>query len=62
MTMHTVTLCMSEDTLPALREEIRSFKTRLLELVGAEKKPPERVFHLNINLFPVSKSTKGKKA
>jgi uncharacterized protein (TIGR02147 family) len=59
--MHTVTLCMSEDLLDTIREEIRTFKNRLLELVGNEKKEPERVFHLNINLFPVTKPIKGKK-
>ena len=61
MTMHTVTLCMSEDMINTVREEIRTFKNRLLELIGNEKKPPERVFHLNINLFPTTKSTKRKK-
>lgn len=60
MTMHTVTLCMSEDMINTVREEIRTFKNRLFELIGNEKKPSERVFHLNINLFPTTKSTKGK--
>ena len=58
ITMHTVTLCMSEDLLGTVREEVRAFKNRLLELVGSEQKDPERVFHLNINLFPVTKSMK----
>lgn len=61
ITMHTVTLCMSEDLLDAVREEVRAFKNRLLELVASEQKEPERVYHLNINLFPVTKSTKGNK-
>ena len=56
--MHTVTLCMSENLLSAVREEVRAFKNRLLELVGSEQKNPERVYHLNINLFPVTKSVK----
>jgi uncharacterized protein (TIGR02147 family) len=59
-TMHTATLCMSEDLLDKIRQEIRDFKNRLLELVGSEEKKPERVFHLNINLFPISKAVKGK--
>ena len=61
MTMHTVTLCMSTDMLDTIREEIRTFKNRLLELIGREEKHTDRVFHLNLNLFPVTKSTKGKK-
>lgn len=59
-TMHTVTLCMSEELLDKIRQEIRDFKNRLLEIVGSEEKKPERVFHLNINLFPVTKAIKGK--
>jgi uncharacterized protein (TIGR02147 family) len=55
-TMHTATLCMSGDLVDTIRQEIRNFKERLIELVGNEKKKPERVFHLNINLFPVTKS------
>ncbi|MBN1308020.1 MAG: TIGR02147 family protein [Chitinispirillaceae bacterium] len=61
ITMHTMTLCMSEEMLETVREEVRAFKNRLLELVGSEKKIPERVYHLNINFFPVTKSAKGKK-
>ncbi|MBD3322740.1 MAG: TIGR02147 family protein [Chitinivibrionales bacterium] len=61
MTMHTATLCMSEDLIDTVREEIRTFKKRLLDLIGNDKKLPDRVFHLNINLFPMTKSTKGKK-
>ena len=56
MTMHTVTLCMSEELVERIRQEIREFKERLLEIVGSEKKKPERAFHLNLNLFPVTKS------
>jgi uncharacterized protein (TIGR02147 family) len=58
-TMHTETLCMSGELVDRILQEIRNFKDRLLEIVGNEKKPPERVFHLNLNLFPVTKSIKG---
>ncbi len=61
ITMHTVTLCMSEEMLGTIREEVRAFKNRLLELAGGERKSPERVYHLNINLFPMTKSAKEKK-
>jgi len=59
MTMHTVTLSMPEETLDKIRQEIRDFKARLLEIAGNEKKKSDRVFHLNINLFPVTKPVKG---
>jgi uncharacterized protein (TIGR02147 family) len=58
MTMHTETLCMSEKLVETIRREIRDFKERLMEIVGSEKKPPERVFHLNINMFPVTKAVR----
>jgi uncharacterized protein (TIGR02147 family) len=57
-TMHTTTLCMSGELVERIRQEIREFKERLMEIVGSEKKKPERVFHLNINLFPVTKSVR----
>lgn len=59
ITMHTVTLCMSEGLIDRIRQEIRDFKDKLLEIVGNEEKKPEKVFHLNINLFPVSKAVRG---
>ncbi|MBN2036585.1 MAG: TIGR02147 family protein [Chitinispirillaceae bacterium] len=61
-TMHTVTLCMSERLLERIRQEIRDFKERLLDIVGSEDKKPERVYHLNLNLFPVTKTIKGEKS
>ncbi|MBN2035377.1 MAG: TIGR02147 family protein, partial [Chitinispirillaceae bacterium] len=57
-TMHTETLCMSEELVERIRQEIREFKERLMEMVASEKRPPERVFHLNINLFPVTRSVR----
>jgi uncharacterized protein (TIGR02147 family) len=60
-TMHTATLCMSGDLVERIRQEIREFKERLFEIVAKEKKKPDRVFHLNINLFPMTKSIKGDK-
>lgn len=58
MTMHTVTLCMSGEVMERIRQEIREFKERLFEIVAKEEKMPDRVFHLNLNLFPVTKSLK----
>ena len=56
MTMHTITLCMSGETLERIRQEVREFKERLFEIVANEDKNPDRVFHLNLNLFPMTKS------
>lgn len=55
ISMSTVTMCMSEELVETIRKEIQKFKERILEIVGNEKKKPERVFNLNLNLFPVSK-------
>jgi uncharacterized protein (TIGR02147 family) len=59
ISMNTLTLCMSEALVEKIRAEIQDFKKRLLEIVSAEKIPPERVYNININLFPVTKSVKG---
>jgi uncharacterized protein (TIGR02147 family) len=60
MTMHTLSLCMSEGLVEKVREEIRGFKERLLTLVASEEMKPERVYHMNINLFAVTKKNKKK--
>lgn len=59
LTMHTVTLCMSEALVTTIKEEVRAFKNRILELVEHEQVKPERIYHLNINMFPVTKTIKG---
>ena len=58
VSMHTLTLCMSEDLFEPIREEIRKFKKKIFKMVGSEKKNPERIYNMNLNLFPVTKSTK----
>jgi uncharacterized protein (TIGR02147 family) len=55
MMMNTVTFCMSEDLVETVKKEIRDFKSRLFELIAKDKKTTERVYHLNVNLFPVTK-------
>jgi uncharacterized protein (TIGR02147 family) len=61
ISMNTVTFCMSEDLLERVKQEIRDFKKKLFQIIGEEKKKPERVFQLNLNLFPVTKPVKGSK-
>jgi len=58
--MNTVTLCMSIDMAETVKKEIRDFKNKLFEIVAKEQKKPERVFHLNLNLFPVTKKIERK--
>ncbi|HEX7510798.1 MAG TPA: TIGR02147 family protein [Chitinivibrionales bacterium] len=53
--MSTVTVSMSMETAETIKKEIRDFKNRLFEIVSKEKSKPERVFHLNLNLFPLTK-------
>jgi len=48
-----ITVCVSEDTMQALKQRMRAFRRELLQLaeVGNE---PERVVQLNFQLFPMS--------
>lgn len=62
ISMNTVTLSMPEDMVEIIRKEIRAFKDRLCELVGSDTRESERVYHLNIDFFPLTKAVKeGKK-
>lgn len=58
--MNTVTLCMSMELAETVKKEIRDFKNKLFEIVAKEQKKPERVFHLNLNFFPVTKKIERK--
>jgi len=58
ITMHTATLCMSEELVETIRQEMRKFRRKLLRIVGNEKKPPERVYSLSLSFFPMSTSAK----
>jgi uncharacterized protein (TIGR02147 family) len=55
ISMHTLTLSISNELFNRIPGEIANFKKRLLEMAANEKNKPERIFHLNINLFPVTK-------
>jgi uncharacterized protein (TIGR02147 family) len=59
ISMNTMTLCMSEELMPEVVKIIQNCKESIMSLVKAEQKPPERVYQININLFPVSKVQKG---
>jgi uncharacterized protein (TIGR02147 family) len=49
-----LTLCVSEATLPRLKERIRDFRRELLQLAEADPHA-ERVVQLNFQLFPLSR-------
>ncbi len=52
--MSSTTFGISEETFELFRKKIRDFKAELLELARMDK-DPERVFQLNLNLFPLSR-------
>jgi len=56
---HTLTLAMSEKLAQELRGDFEQFKKKLIEKVLAEKAPPERVYQVTMNYFPLSKRKKG---
>lgn len=59
MTMHTATICIPEDLVESIRQEARKFKEKVFKIAGADQRRSERVYHLNINFFPVCKAEKG---
>ncbi len=59
ITMNTCTLCISEELAGTIKDEIKEFKKRLFSLAANEKEKAERVYNINLNMFPVSKTMKG---
>ena len=55
--MSSTTLAISENTLGLFRKKIRQLRAELLELARLEEKP-EKVYQLNMNLFPLTKQGK----
>jgi len=58
ISMHTATFVMPEDQLDKARELTRACTNRLLELSNAKSSAPLRVYHANINVFPVTRPVK----
>jgi uncharacterized protein (TIGR02147 family) len=54
--MSSTTFGISEENFELFRKKIRDFKAELLELARMDKSP-ERVFQLNLNLFPLSRKS-----
>lgn len=56
--MSSTTLAVSEAGVDLFKKKIRQFRAELLELARGEEKP-ERVYQLNVNFFPTSRSARG---
>lgn len=53
----SVTLCVASHRIPELKAEIQAFRKRLMQL--AEDAPdPDRVVQFNVQLFPLSRTTR----
>jgi uncharacterized protein (TIGR02147 family) len=53
--MNTIHFTMSEERMEKVKEEVRKFKKTLFDILATDPKAPERVYHMNLNLFPVTK-------
>ncbi|MBN1575059.1 MAG: TIGR02147 family protein [Chitinispirillaceae bacterium] len=49
---------VSAETFRRMKEETRAFRKKLIEIARSDDSP-ERVFHLNLQIFPVSKRVDG---
>jgi len=58
--MSTVTLSMPESMMETVKKEIRNFKRKLFDIASKEQNKCDRVFHINMNVFPVTKAIKDK--
>lgn len=50
-----VTVAINSELLPALKAEVASFQERILELCDSADAPADRVYQLNLQLFPLSR-------
>jgi uncharacterized protein (TIGR02147 family) len=54
----TLTFCVSPKGIGKIRKRIEEHRKELLAIVNEDTEAPDRVYHLNMNLFPVSKHYK----
>jgi len=52
---------LSQENFMRIKDEIRSFRKKLVQIIGTEKKP-DRVYHIAMQLFPTSEPMKERKA
>jgi uncharacterized protein (TIGR02147 family) len=58
----SLTLSVTEASLPLLKQRIRELRQELLQLAECESAPPERVVQINFQLFPLSRRSVAKAA
>lgn len=56
-----MTICLSENARELFYERIRQFKSELRSIIHKDDGPSSRVYHLNLNLFPMSSKARTKK-
>jgi uncharacterized protein (TIGR02147 family) len=49
-------------TARALKAEMKEFNKRVLALAQGDARPPDRVYHVNLNFFPVTRKVGGQRA
>ncbi|MCP4806742.1 MAG: TIGR02147 family protein [Proteobacteria bacterium] len=49
-----VTVCIPQSLVPKLKAELNAFTERLLELCDGAEEPAERVYQMQLSLFPLS--------
>jgi uncharacterized protein (TIGR02147 family) len=60
--MRTATLALSEGAAAAAKQELKACLARILDLAQADSAPADRVYHVNLNFFPMTKDLKGLRA
>jgi uncharacterized protein (TIGR02147 family) len=58
--LSTLTFSVSEKGYEKIRERLEQYRREILSLVNDEDEPIDRVYHLNMHLFPVTKPYRGK--
>jgi uncharacterized protein (TIGR02147 family) len=56
---HTLTLALSEKLAEELKSDMEQFKKKSIEKILADKDTAQRVYQVNMNLFPLSKNKEG---
>ncbi|MEO7426729.1 MAG: TIGR02147 family protein [Fibrobacteria bacterium] len=56
--MRTSTISLSEEAAQAVKAELKACNQRILDLTRADKLPATRVYHINLNFFPVTRKIK----
>jgi uncharacterized protein (TIGR02147 family) len=54
----SVTVGISEDMVPTLKKELSIFLERLLDMCDSAEESPNRVYQINLQMFPLSKTIK----